>query len=413
MKSPSSPFFDRIVFFMKCYGKFIHSIQAIVISLLIGLPMLSHAAIKDETALLLQQLTNAPGASGFEDPVREILIPIWKQHLSSLDVDGVGNLIGLVPGANLSPKVLLMAHMDEVGFMVRNITKEGFIEVEPLGGGQDHTTFAERWTIMTAKGPLTGYSGIESGHLVPHADQGTGPSLLAVRDLVIDVGARSKEEAINQFGLRPGLPITPATPFVMLNGTGRYLAKAFDDRVGLAVITDVIKQIGTIKRSNQIMVAATVQEEIGLRGARVIFNSIKPDVVINIEACMAGDFPLRKTPSGSYPSLGQGPCLYVHDKTMLPNNKLVEWIINLAEKNHIPYQFAVGLNYGQDGSALQASGRGIPVINIGIPVRYAHQQSGLMQRSDYDALVRLINVIIANLDAGQMKQIQYSLIKQG
>jgi putative aminopeptidase FrvX len=377
-------------------------------SLLCMLPAISTAAIADHSRQLLQQLSDAPGASGFEGNVRKVLYPVWKRDLTAFKVDGVGNISGVIPGKASSPNVLLMSHMDEVGFMIRNITKDGFIQVEPIGGWRNQVAYAQRWKIMTSKGAVIGYSGEESGHIVPRSGQVTDASAATkmhmAREMYIDVGARSRKEAEEKFGLRPGLPITPDTKFTELNNSGRYLGKAFDDRAGAALLTELIEKFRHTNHPNRITVASTVQEEIGLRGAKVIAQEYKPDVAINVEACIAGDHPYMATPSTAiYPALGKGPCVYVYERTMLPNNELVEWVAALAKKNNIPFQYASAPNYGQDGSVVQQSHSGVPTILIGIPVRYAHQQSGVIERSDYDATLKLLEVILKNLDEKQVK----------
>ena len=366
------------------------------------------ADVNDHSMQLLQQLSDAHGLSGFESAVRKVLYPVWKRYLIAFRVDGVGNISGVIPGKAASPNILLMSHMDEVGFMVRSITSDGFIQVEPIGGWRHQVVYAERWKIMTKNGPIIGYSGEESGHIVPKSHQATNSERAAqlhvAREMYLDVGAHSKKEAIEKFGLRPGLPITPDSRFVELNHTGRYLGKAFDDRAGAALLTEIIEKFSQSSHPNRITVAATVQEEVGLRGAKVIAQEYQPDVAINIEACIAGDHPYTATPStASYPALGKGPCVYVYEATMLPNNELVEWVAALAKKNKIPFQFATAPNYGQDGSVVQQSHSGVPTILIGIPVRYAHQQSGVIEGADYAATLKLLEVILKNLDSNQVK----------
>ncbi len=393
----------RMIIFMNLNQPLIKSTVAV----LVLTPLLAFTTPTNPSSNLLENLSNAPGAPGFEGAVRGILSPIWKTQLSAFKVDGIGNISGVIPGGNASPKILLMAHMDEVGFMVRDITKDGFVQVEPLGGWRDQVAYAQRWKIMTSHGAIIGYSGEESGHIVPQVGQATKISaneLHAAREVYIDVGARSREEAMTKYGLRPGLPVTPDTTFVALNQSGRYLGKGLDDRLGLALVTQVIQQMKHKAHPNEISVAATVQEEIGLRGAHVIANNIKPNVAINIEACIAGDHPFTATPSSNtYPSLGKGPCVYVYERSMLPSNELVEWIAALAMKNHIQIQYATAPNYGQDGSVMQQSGEGMPVINIGIPVRYAHQQAGVFEQADYDETFKLIMAMLENLDSAQVK----------
>lgn len=373
--------------------------------LAVGVMLFSSASLAaaDNTVTLLKNLTNASAPSGFEGPVRDIILPIWQRYITGVKVDGVGNVLGLLPGEAKTPRILLMSHMDEVGFLIRGITEDGFLEVEPLGTIPDQASYAQRWVTQTVKGRVVGYNGMESGHIVPKT--GETPLLLS-RNTHIDVGATNEADAVFRLGLRPGLAMAPDTQFEELNGSGRYLAKAIDDRAGVALVTDYLERYAAQKRPNLTAVTATVQEELGLRGARVIYNEFKPDVVINLEACIAGDHPLNLAPKATYPALGKGPCIYVYERSMMPNNKLVDWIAKIASENNIPFQYATAVNYGQDGSVLQGEGEGMPVVNIGIPVRYAHQQSGIMQRSDYDAALQLLNAIMKNLDEKQVKIIR-------
>ena len=360
------------------------------------------SAQQDATEQLLAELTNAPGASGFEGPVRDILKREWNGLLEDLQTDGLGNLLGSLSGEAERPRVLLMAHMDEVGFLVRYIDDDGFIFFNPVGGHFDQSLLTQRMTIMTPRGPVVGYTGFKSGHIHPSAQRS---EMIQQQDMFIDVGASSRAEAMDVFGIRPGLPITYRAEFEKLGETGRYLARAWDDRVGLAVITDALKQLRNLSHPNTVQVAATVQEEIGLRGAAVVHESTDPDIVINLEIGIAGDFPLLTSPKLSQEALGKGPGIFVFDGSMIPNNNYVEWIIEQAEANGIPYQFESVTGYGQDAAKLQQSGRGIPAVNIGIPTRYGHSQSGIIDRADYDHTVELVVQMIRALSAEEVRLI--------
>ena len=205
-------------------------------------------------------------------------------------------------------------------------------------------------------------------------------------------------------GIRPGLPIAYETEFVKLGDTGRYLAKAWDDRVGLAVITHVLQGLGA--HPNQVVVAATVQEEIGLRGAAVVEESLQPDIVINLEIGIAADFPLMTSPTLSQEALGKGPGIFVYDRSMIPSNQLIEWILETASENGVPTQFESVSGYGQDAAELQRSATGIPAVNIGIPTRYGHSQSGVIDRVDYDNTVKLVRLMIEGLSGQAVEQIR-------
>ena len=358
-------------------------------------------AQQDATVRLLAELTDADGAPGFEGPVRTIVMREWKSLLDDLHTDGLGNVLGTHAGQGDGPRVLLMAHMDEVGFLVRYIDDNGYVYVSPLGGYIDQSALTQRFTIATPNGPVVGYTGMKSTHIVPAEERN---QMVALADMFLDIGARSRDEAMNKFGVRPGQGVTYRTKFEMLNeGSGRYIAKAWDDRVGLAVITDVLKQLRT--HPNALQVAATVQEEVGLRGASVVQNSAHADIVINLEIGIANDFPLRTAQHLAQEALGKGATVFVFDGSMIPNQKYIDWIVKLAKDNSIPIQFTAVSGYGQDAAQVQKSGTGVPAVNLGVPTRYGHSQSGVIDRGDYDATVKLVRTMIEKLSAADVKAI--------
>jgi putative aminopeptidase FrvX len=356
----------------------------------------------DETEKLLEELTNAHGVSGFEGPVRDILRREWKDLLTDLHTDGIGNLIGSLPGSSDSPQVLLMAHMDEVGFLVRHIDENGYLYIHNVGGYFDQSVLTQRLSILTARGEVLGYTGMKSGHILRPDER---DRMIPLQDMFVDVGASSRAEA-EAMGLRPGLPVAYATKFEVLNGTRRYLAKAWDDRVGLAVITEALRQLRSRPHPNNLQVAATVQEEIGLRGASVVTATTSPDIVINLEIGIASDFPLLTSKALSQEELGKGAGIFVFDGSMIPNNNYVEWILRLADENTILVQFESVTGYGEDAAMIQKSARGVPAVNIGIPTRYGHSQSGVIDRADYDHTVALVVKMIERLTAAEVASLR-------
>ncbi len=379
------------------------TIAVVAAVLALGFVLASPAiAQRDATERLLEELTNAHGVPGFEGPVREIVRREWRDDVTDLHADGIGNLIGSLPGPEGSPRVLVMAHMDEVGFLVRHIDENGFISINNVGGYFDQSVLTQRMSILTARGEVLGYTGMKSGHIL-RPDERT--RMIPLADMFLDVGAKSRAE-VEAMGIRPGLPVAYATRFEKLGATGRYLAKAWDDRVGLAVITQAIAQLHSGAHPNTLLVAATVQEEIGLRGASVVAASTKPDIVINLEIGIASDFPLLTSKTLSQEELGKGPGVFVFDGSMIPNNKYVDWIIELAKKSGIPIQFESVSGYGEDGAMLQKSLEGIPAVNIGVPTRYGHSQSGVIDRADYDHTVELVVKMIENLSAADVARIR-------
>lgn len=357
----------------------------------------------DGVVRLLAELTNAHGAPGFEGPVRNILRREWQGLVTDLKTDGLGNLLGTLAGRTPGPRVLVMAHMDEVGFLVRHVDDDGFVYFHGVGGYFDQSVLTQRMAILTPKGVVVGYTGMKSGHILRPNER---TQMVPIEDMFIDIGVRSRDEAM-AMGVRPGLPIVYHTEFEVLNGTSRYLAKAWDDRVGLAVITEALKQWKqTGSHPNTVLVAGTVQEEIGLRGASVVHASTNPDIVINLEIGIAGDFPLLTSPRLSQEALGKGPSLFVFDTSMIPNNNFVDWIVKVAKERSIPLQFESVSGYGEDAAALQKAAAGIPAINIGVPTRYGHSQSGVIDRADFDNTVRLVVEMVNRLSTAEVTAIR-------
>lgn len=375
------------------------------------LPLCSNAAEDDRTIQLLKKLTEAHGASGFEGPVRTILKEEWKPFFFSLQTDGMGNLIGSNPSNDNEKKlkVLIMAHMDEVGFLVRDITPNGFIYLQHVGDWLDPVLLAKKWIISTPKGPVVGYSGAESIHALP---EGTTAATPSQRKIFIDVGAKSKEEAMNM-GIRPGLPITPDGGFTVLEGGTRYLTKALDDRALLAVMTEMLPQLQSLDLPVEVVFAATVQEEVGMRGSTIVFQQTKPDIVINLDVGIARDFPLHFSEGTTEPVLGKGPTVFVFDWSMIPNDNFVNYVTENATKAGIPFQYELEGNYGEDGCNLQRSGNGITCINLGLPVRYAHSHAGVMDRTDYDNMVKLLVNLIKELTPQKIAEMHPQHEKEG
>jgi putative aminopeptidase FrvX len=356
----------------------------------------------DPTETLLAELSNAPGAGGFEGPIISIVKREIGPFVKKLTIDAMGNVVGERRGSSDSPRILLQAHMDEVGFLVRAITPEGFIIFNPIGGWLPQVLLAQRWRIETPKGPIYGVTGVKAGHITPLEERNT---VIQQENMFIDIGARGEAEA-RRLGIRPGLPIVPASEFTVLSNPRRYAAKAFDDRASLAVIIEALKQLAGKKHPNTVVVAATVQEEIGMRGAHPVAFSVRPDVALNLEIGVAGDYP-SVTPKLAQEKLGAGPAIFVYDNSMIPNNKLVEYIIDFAEKKKIPFQFSSVTGYGDDASVTQRfAPNGALAVNLGIPARYAHTHTTVIDRDDFDATVKLIVGLVQQLSEADVKRLR-------
>ena len=228
------------------------------------LACLAWARDLDRIEKLLEELTNAHGPSGFEGPVRAIVRREITPLVTRVETDGLGSVISVLEGPAGSPRVMMAAHMDELGMLVKYITPEGFVKFQTLGGWLDQGLISQRFIILTRKGPVLGVTGLKTPHVMAQAER----SRIFERDkMFLDVGATGKQDAEERLGIRPGDPIAPDSRFTPLNDGKLYLAKAWDDRVGLGVMIEVMRRLQQNPPPVTVYAVATVQEEIGLRGA--------------------------------------------------------------------------------------------------------------------------------------------------
>ena len=350
--------------------------------------------VKDETIELLKEITEAPGVSGYEGKVRKVI----KKHLkdiTTIEQDKLGSIICKKEGTGEGPKIMLAGHMDEIGFMVKYITEKGFIKFGPLGGWWDQVILSQRVTIRTSKGDVLGIVGSKPPHILSDEDRG---KVVKRKDMFIDVGAASDKEAKEEFGIRPGDPIIPVSPFQVMQNDKMYLSKAWDDRAGCALFIDVIKKLAEDEHPNTVYGVGTVQEEVGLRGARTSAWTVQPDVGMALEVSIAGDMP-GISKEDAQEELGKGPSILMYDSSMIPNLKLRDLMIETAEENKIPFQFTVMERGGTDAGAIHITMQGVPSIVIGVPCRYIHSHVGIIHRDDYDNTVKLLVAVIKKLDA--------------
>lgn len=349
--------------------------------------------MSDETVKLLRELTEAPGVSGYEQEVREI-IRKHLQNITAIEQDRLGSIVCRKSGEAETPRIMIAGHMDEIGFIVKLITDEGFIKFSPLGGWWGHVMLAQRVVIKTRKGDVPGLIGSKPPHILSEEER---KKLLEPKDMYIDIGATSADE-VKGLAIRPGDPIIPVFPFT-LSGTGKtYFGKAFDDRVGCALLIDVIKRLTQERHPNTVYGVGTVQEEVGLRGARTSSWVVEPEVGITMETGVAGDVPDVKK-EDAQAKLGKGPVIVIRDGSMIPNLRLRDFFVETAEELRIPYQFDLLERGGTDSGAIHLHRQGVPNLVIAVPTRHIHSHAGIIHREDYDQTVQLVTAVIKKLDA--------------
>lgn len=367
-----------------------------------ALPLLLISAVcaQDATRNLLEQLSNAPGAPGAEEPVRAIMVQHMNPFATApIRYDGMGSVIA--QQGDSGPRVMVDAHMDELGGMIRRITPNGFLTMQMLGGWLDQALVDQRWIILGSKGPVHAITGIRDIHVLPADER----SRVFPRDmLLIDVGAKDAA-GVAALGIEPGDPVVPDSPFVEMNGTGNYLGKAWDDRVGCAALLEAMQRTAKLPHHNQIFFVAATQEEVGLRGARTAAQVVKPDIGIALEGGIAGDtFPGH--PNETQAKLGGGPGLFLFDSSAMANRKFVKLVKDTAASHQIPLQLDLVQGYGDDSAEIQESNGGTPTVNLVAPIRYTHAHNGILNRHDFDELVDLLTNLLVSLDQKTVDQIR-------
>lgn len=348
----------------------------------------------DVISQLLRELTEAHGVSGYETPVRAI-VQKYFQPFGEVSQDHIGSVIVRKEGASASPRVMLAAHMDEIGFMVKHITPEGFLKFIPLGGWFDQVLLGQRVIIKTRKGDVVGVIGVKPPHLMPKEER---TKLVQRKDMYIDIGASSAQE-VKEAGVRVGDPVVPKADFEVLFNGKSYLSKAFDDRAGVAMIVSVLKALDDQPHPNTLFGVATVMEEVGTRGAATSVEAVNPDVAIILEVDIAGDVPDVK-PEETSVKLGNGPSLLMYDARMIPNLKLRNLVMEVAEEASIPLQTSTMEGGATDGASIHLHKTGVPAVVIGVPARHIHSHSSIIHRDDFDRAVDLVTRVLRRLDTG-------------
>ena len=353
----------------------------------------------DSIEQLLKDLTEAHGVPGYETPIRAV-VRKYMEPLGELSQDKLGSVICRQDGSSDRPRLMLAGHMDEIGFMVKQITKEGFIKFLPLGGWFDQVLLGQRVLIKTTKGDVTGVIGARPPHLLSPEERS---KVVVRKDMYIDIGAGSEAE-VQEAGVRVGDPIVPRADFQVLANGRTYLSKAFDDRLGVALLVSVLQTIKGQPHPNAVYAAATVMEEVGLRGATTSVDSIQPDVAVILESDIAGDVPGIK-PEESAVKLGGGPSILVYDARMIPNLKLRDLVLSTAKDTGVNLQLSAIEGGATDGGVIHVYKTGVPTVVLAVPARHIHSHSSIIHRKDYDDAVKLLVELITRLDKKQVDEL--------
>ena len=346
--------------------------------------------MNDKTLQLFKTLTELPGPSGNEHAVRKFMREQLSQYTDEIVQDQLGSIFAVKRGNESGPTVMVAGHMDEVGFMVTSITDNGMIRFQTLGGWWSQVLLAQRVEIITKDGPVPGVIGSIPPHLL---DEEKRKKPMDIKNMLIDIGADDQEDA-KKLGIKPGQPIVPICPFTPMANKKKIMAKAWDNRYGCGLAIELLEELQDETLPNVLYSGATVQEEVGLRGAQTAANMIKPDIFYALDASPANDASGNKNEFGQ---LGKGALLRIFDRTMVTHKGMREFVLDTAESNHIPYQYFISQG-GTDAGRVHLSNEGVPSAVIGICSRYIHTPASIIHVDDYAAAKELLVQLVKTSD---------------
>ncbi len=358
----------------------------------------------------IEKWTNAFGPSGFEQEIAKMVKKYISPFADEVIQDRTGSVI--FKKGDKGPKIMLAGHIDEIGFIVAGISKDGFIAFNPLGGWWDQVLLSQRVIIRVRDGTkIKGIICSKPPHILKPEERN---KVVAKDDMFIDVGCKSKKE-VELLGIQIGDPMIPdslfelikRTQFIKNEKTGEEeekkvnlaIAKAFDDRIGVIIIAEVFKRLKEekITHPNQLYGVATTQEEVGLRGARTSAQLIQPDIGFALDVDISGDVPgvnKMRVPA----EMSKGPSILTADGSMLPNPRLKHFVLDIAKKHGIDTQLSIIVRGGTDAGAIHLTGVGAPSLAICIPTRHIHSHSGILDLADVEKCIVLLIEVIKKLD---------------
>jgi len=345
---------------------------------------------------LFNRLVEIQAPSGFEEPMMKAFIDEINPFVDEVHSTPRGNIIATQRGTDLNtPKIALVAHLDQIGFIVFNIEASGFVRFRKIGGSVTRAIQGQHLQMLTEKGPVIGVVGMKPGHITTPIEANTIPK---IEEMYIDIGARCREEA-EAIGVRNGTPITYATTRVVL-ANGLVASPSIDDRAGCAAIIHTAKAFSKIRPKPTIYYIGSVEEEIGLRGAETCLHDLEVDMAVAVDTFPAGyqpDVDMRDL----FYEVGRGPGIHVGeigDRTRIQSQQVHKWLKKTAEAHDIPHQVGL-MNGSTDAMTIMQTRGGIPAATIGIPRLYSHSPVEVFSLNDLEKLTKILKFAIEGLDA--------------
>ena len=348
---------------------------------------------------LLERLCNADAIAAHENEIREIIKEELDGVVDEFSADNLGSIITLKKGNG--PKIMLAAHMDEVGFIVKRIDDNGFIYFQTIGGWWGQVLLAQRVTITTSKGDkIYGVIGSKPPHVLP-AEARKVP--VEINDMFIDLGVKNKKE-VEDLGIKIGDMITPDSKFSLMNNSDYMIGKAFDNRIGVYVMIEVMKKLKDKNINANVYGVGTVQEEIGLRGANTTAHIINPDISISVDTGIAGDTP-KMTADEAECKIGNGPVITIMDATTMGHVGLREYMLKIADEKNLKYQFDFMPGGATDAGRMHLSHDGSPAMSMAVSTRYIHSHASVIHADDVVGFIDLLVEFITNISSQDYEEI--------
>lgn len=345
---------------------------------------------------LIEDMTLVNGISGYEKQATRMMKSYIEDCVDEIVYDNLGSIVGVKKGSE-ALKVLLTGHIDEIGFVVREIDDHGYIKVNPIGGWMGQNLPSSLVTITTREGKeIVGVFGSPSPHGKTLEER---KKVVEPKDSFIDIGVKDKKEA-EELGIRKGDPITPKSEFTVMANDKYLMSKAFDDRIGACVVIDVLRNLKGQDTKANVFGAGTVQEEVGLRGAKTVGQMVQPDVAIAIDVTFSNDLPGDK---GDV-KLGTGVAISVMDGSVIGHTGLLEELETICKEENIPYELDMITAGGTDSGEIHKVNAGVVNVTVSIPSRYMHSHHTIIHQDDYDATVNLLTEFVKRLDTALFKK---------
>ena len=348
----------------------------------------------------LKRYSETCGVSGFESRMKDLMLE-RLEGMAEVSYDKLGSVVFTKAAQEENaPKVMLASHMDEIGFMVKHITKDGFLKFTCLGGWWEQVMLSQRVTVHGKKGDLVGVIGSKPPHILSPEER---TKMMPKKEMYVDIGADSEEMA-REMGVFEGCPVTPYAEMAVMGDGKTLLGKAWDNRIGCAVMADVMENVYKEGSPNTVFGVATVQEEVGLRGAQTSATMLQPDVAFVLDTCVAGGTP-GVADDIAPAKIGKGIAITIFDASMIPNTALRDFAFETAKELGIPTQISISEGGGTDGGKIHMAGAGVLTLTFSVPTRYIHSHQSVIHMDDYLGAVKLITAMVQKLDAAKYQEL--------